>query len=67
MRYLGPSQIEQEYESKSVKEQRDIILKAFGIKEIHPTHSRTDCIAMAMGYEKCISNSGLYENLNYET
>lgn len=62
MRYLGTTQIEQKYEELEVSKQLEVYKKAFGIKEVYPAFSRTDCIASAMGYQKCISGSGFYEN-----
>lgn len=62
MRYLGTSQIEREFEDMPSDEQLSVYKKAFGIKEMYPEFTRTDCIATAMGYKKCISGSGFYEN-----
>ena len=64
MRNLGPTQIEQIFDEMNPDDQLIVYKKAFGIKEIHPEFSRTDCVATAMGYKKCISGSGFYENEN---
>lgn len=64
MRYLGPTQIEQIFDEMNAEEQLSVYKKAFTVKEIYPEYSRTDCVADAMGYKKCISGSGFYENEN---
>lgn len=64
MRYLNADQINQVFEEKSTAEQLEIYKKAFGIKEVYPAFNRVDCVASAMGFQKCVSGSGFYENLN---
>lgn len=64
MKYLGPSQVERIFEEKTLDEKLVIYKKAFGIKEMYPEFTRIDCIASSLGYKKCISGSGFYENEN---
>lgn len=64
MRYLDHTQVNRKFNAKTPAEQLEIYKKAFGIKEAYPEFTRIDCIASAMGFKKCISGSGFYENLN---
>ena len=69
MRYLTKQQVERKFETLSVLDQLDAYKKAFTFKELDINAyqlTRTDCLAMAMGFEKCVSGSGFYEHRDWK-
>lgn len=57
---LGDSQIKAMYKNLPSQEKLDVLERAFATKEAHPTKSKTDCVALIMGYELSQSGSGFY-------
>jgi len=69
MRYLSIEQVEQKFEELTVEKQLETYKKAFTLKSmgvVDDRLTRIDCLAMAMGLEKCISGSGFYEHVDWK-
>ena len=61
MTYQTEAQINQKYNTYLITDKFKILDLAFKIKDDNSSLNKTDCIAISMGFKKCISGSGFYE------